>query len=96
MELTQDDIDLLQFCEQEFSVTTADIQIVLRHYQRNLTPIPMLLWQFGIISIKQLDRIHRWSETQSQRLVRSLVVYPLVEHCPVEPRFQTQSETPTY
>ncbi len=64
MKLTQHDTNLLQFCQQEFSVTTTDIQLVLRHHQQTVTSIPMLLWQFGIVSIEQLNQIFHWLETQ--------------------------------
>jgi len=69
MKLTQRDTRLLQFCQQEFSVTTTDIQLILRHHQQAITPIPMLLWQFGIVSIEQLNCIFHWLETRCDQVV---------------------------
>jgi hypothetical protein len=33
-----------------------------RHWQNQsvLSPLPMILWQYGLVTLEQLDRIYDW------------------------------------
>ena len=54
---------LLQFLQEELSLPINSISIAERHLQNNPGPLPMVLWQYGLVTIEQLDRIYEWLET---------------------------------
>ncbi|MDX2244376.1 MAG: DUF2949 domain-containing protein [Leptolyngbyaceae cyanobacterium bins.302] len=53
---------LINFLQEELLIPTESIQMAMRHEEApNL--FPMVLWQYGLVSIEQLDRIFDWLET---------------------------------
>jgi hypothetical protein len=54
------DKKLLQFLQKELALSTADIAVATRHPEFNHGPLPMLLWQYGLVDLQQLDRIFDW------------------------------------
>lgn len=56
---------LIQFLQHELSVSAAEINVLLRHPELEYAPLPMLLWQYGLISLTQLEQIFDWLEAQS-------------------------------
>lgn len=55
---------LLQFLQHDLAVSPAEIEVLLRHPEQEYAPLPMLLWQYGLVSLNQLDQIFDWLETQ--------------------------------
>lgn len=58
---------LIEFLEQDLAVPASAIAIGLRH-QEQFAPLPdnllpMVLWQYGLITIEQLDQVFEWLET---------------------------------
>ncbi|MEO0949152.1 MAG: DUF2949 domain-containing protein [Cyanobacteria bacterium J06641_5] len=53
----------LRFLEEDLSLSHNSIAIAERHLQRNPGPLPMVLWQYGLVTLEQLDRIYEWLET---------------------------------
>lgn len=58
---------LIDFLEKDLAIPTNAIAIGLRH-QEAATPLPdnllpMVLWQYGLITIDQLDQVFEWLET---------------------------------
>jgi Protein of unknown function (DUF2949) len=53
---------LIQFLRDELSIPTTAIALALRQPEQN-SNLPMVLWQYGLITIEQLDRIFDWMET---------------------------------
>ncbi len=53
----------LQFLQEELSLSLNSIAIAERQLQDNPGPLPMVLWQYGLVTIEQLDRIYEWLET---------------------------------
>ena len=53
---------LIFFLQEELSIPSESIQIAIRHEE---TPnlFPMVLWQYGLVSLEQLDQIFDWLET---------------------------------
>lgn len=51
---------LLQFLHKELELSQADIAVALKHREFNHGPIPMLLWQYGLVNLEQLDKIFDW------------------------------------
>lgn len=53
----------LRFLQEELAISTDSIAMAQRHREQNLGPLPMILWQYGLITLEQLDRIYDWLET---------------------------------
>lgn len=51
------------FLQEELSLPIDSILIAKRHAQNNPDSVPMILWQYGLVSIDQLDQIYTWLET---------------------------------
>lgn len=56
---------LIQFLQQELAVSSTEIAVLLRHPEQTHAPLPMLLWQYGLISLQQLTQVFDWLETQA-------------------------------
>jgi hypothetical protein len=56
---------LIQFLQEDLAVSAAAIGIVLRHREYSFNLLPVMLWQYGLITTEQLDRIFDWLETAS-------------------------------
>ena len=53
---------LIEFLQQELSVSAQEIDVVLRRQEPLRTQLPILLWQYGLITIQQLETIFDWQE----------------------------------
>lgn len=54
--------NLIKFLQDELDVSQASINMALRHCEQDPGPLPMVLWQYGLISLDQLERIYDWME----------------------------------
>lgn len=54
---------LISFLREELAVPSPAIALALRHREQGNNLLPMILWQYGLITIEQLDRIFDWMET---------------------------------
>ncbi len=54
---------LICFLEQDLGVPPAAIRLAQRYTNETLTALPMVLWQFGLITLDQLDRTFDWLAT---------------------------------
>jgi Protein of unknown function (DUF2949) len=59
------DKQFIEFLQRELSISTEEIGLALRHQELTITQMPILLWQYGLISIQQLERIFDWQEQVS-------------------------------
>ncbi|MDB9314235.1 DUF2949 domain-containing protein [Spirulina sp. CS-785/01] len=55
----------LDFLREELALSQDSIAIAQRHFERHPSSFPMLLWQYGLITLEQLDRIFDWLENAS-------------------------------
>ena len=51
---------MLNFLHQELELTNADIAVAQRHRKFDNGPLPMLLWQYGLVNLEQLEQILDW------------------------------------
>ena len=51
------DIELVRVLREEFSVSAEELDMAMRHTQRLQGSLHMVLWQFGLITLEQLDAI---------------------------------------
>lgn len=54
---------LVSFLQDELAIPAASIALAVRHSEQYPNLIPMILWQYGLVSLNQLDRIFDWMET---------------------------------
>ncbi|BDA40024.1 hypothetical protein CPARK_000086400 [cyanobacterium endosymbiont of Braarudosphaera bigelowii] len=53
-----------QFLQQEIAISSKDLSVVFNNQRQPNDPIPMLLWQYGLISSNQLQLIWDWLDAQ--------------------------------
>ena len=58
------DLKFIDFLQSEFALSTGDIAVALRKQELHNGPLAMLLWQYGLVDIQQLERIFDWLEEQ--------------------------------
>lgn len=54
---------LISFLQDELGIPTQQVQLALRQVQQAPHQLPMALWQYGLINLRQLERIFEWLET---------------------------------
>jgi hypothetical protein len=52
----------IRFLQEDLSLSASSIAIALRHREQDPGPLPMILWQYGLITLEQLDQIYDWLE----------------------------------
>ena len=45
------------------AIPSASIDLAVRHQPDTPNLLPMILWQYGLVTLEQLDRIFDWLET---------------------------------
>lgn len=50
----------IKFLQEELSLSNDSIAIVQRSLEERPAPIPMILWQYGLVTLDELDRIYDW------------------------------------
>lgn len=61
-ELTRSDTQLIDFLQRDLAISSKAIAIALRHCEQDPGPLPMILWQYGFVSLEQLEQIFDWLE----------------------------------
>lgn len=54
---------LIRFLQEDLAISKDSIAIAQRHVENNPGPLPMILWQYGLVTLEQLDLIFEWLET---------------------------------
>ncbi len=62
MELSKKDIQLIHFLQNKLTISASSISVALRMRQQESEPLPIILWQYGLVSLQQLERILDWQE----------------------------------
>jgi Protein of unknown function (DUF2949) len=57
-ELTQ----FMQFLQNDLAIPDANLQLALRHPEQTLTLLPMILWQYGLVTLAQVNQMFDWLE----------------------------------
>lgn len=60
----------VRFLQDELAISASSIAFAERvcitnvpNSERDFSPLPMILWQYGLVTLEQLDRIFDWLET---------------------------------
>jgi hypothetical protein len=54
---------LIGFLRDELAIPSASIDLAVRHHPETPNILPMILWQYGLVTLEQLDQIFDWLET---------------------------------
>ncbi len=58
---------LIYFLREELQIPVESISLALRDPALPLGSLPMILWKYGLITLRQLDCIFDWLERQEYR-----------------------------
>lgn len=56
--------NFFHFLQHEIAIAPAELATIERH-KHQTDPLPMLLWQYGFVSLEQLQQIWNWLEDQT-------------------------------
>ncbi|MEL6440321.1 MAG: DUF2949 domain-containing protein [Cyanobacteria bacterium J06621_8] len=56
----------INFLKEELALSNDSIEIVRRSLEEHPAPIPMILWQYGLVTLEELDRIYDWLYTKAK------------------------------
>lgn len=54
--------NLIRFLQEELAISAASLQVALKHSEQDPGPLPMILWQYGLVTLEQLEQIYDWME----------------------------------
>ena len=54
---------LIEFLQEELAIPATSIRMALRQQKYDASQLPIILWNYGLISLQQLERIFDWQET---------------------------------
>jgi hypothetical protein len=54
---------LIGFLQDDLAIPSTSIDLAVRHHPDTLNIFPMILWQYGLVTLQQLDQIFDWLET---------------------------------
>jgi hypothetical protein len=56
----------IKFLKEELALSNDSIEIVQRAVEEQPAPIPMILWQYGLVTLEELDRIYDWLHSKTK------------------------------
>lgn len=60
--ISTDYAKLIRFLQEDLSIPQSSIAQALQQCKQDPGPLPMVLWQQGVLSLKQLEKIFDWME----------------------------------
>ena len=58
MKFSRSEAQLISFLQEELAIPTSSITLAIRRSEP--APLPMILWQYGLVSKQQLEQILYW------------------------------------
>ncbi len=55
---------LIRFLTEDLLLSTASMNMALKQIESNPGPLPMVLWQYGLVTIDQLNQIYDWLDLE--------------------------------
>ena len=56
----------IKYLKEELALSNDSIKIVQKSVEEHPAPIPMILWQYGLVSLEELDRIYDWLHSKTK------------------------------
>ncbi|AFY60950.1 MULTISPECIES: DUF2949 domain-containing protein [Cyanophyceae] len=57
---------LLNYLKQDLSLSPESIDLAMRQWRQSRGPLPIILWQYGLITLAQLDQLYDWLDQHPQ------------------------------
>ena len=57
--------ELLNFLQQDLKVSTDSLNVALKQWEQDPGPLPIVLWQYGLVTLDQLEKIYDWLDSAS-------------------------------
>jgi Protein of unknown function (DUF2949) len=57
------DPHFIQYLQQDLGLSDSALALATRQHQPTNTELPIVLWNYGLISLEQLGQIFDWMET---------------------------------
>ncbi|MCC0179096.1 DUF2949 domain-containing protein [Waterburya agarophytonicola K14] len=54
------------FLKEELSLSSDSLKILDKAVEDRTAPMPMILWQYGLITLEELDRIYDWLHSKTK------------------------------
>lgn len=54
--------ELVQFLQQDIGLSSEQVNFTLRHLPEAPNHLPMILWQYGLVNLGQLEKVFDWIE----------------------------------
>ena len=51
---------LLDYLRGELAISNSAIAVALRHSEQDASQLPMVLWQYGLVTLEELNLIFDW------------------------------------
>ncbi len=64
---------LINFLQRELAISDAAIAVALKHPEQDSEHLPMILWQYGLVSLEQLNCIFDWLGEQAIAATHALL-----------------------
>ncbi len=58
-------LKLIRFLQEELKIPASHIKLALDKIPQTPEQLPMMLWQYGLISLKQLELLWDWQQSGS-------------------------------
>ncbi len=56
---------LIKFLRQKYNLSENALNLGIRHSELEQTPLPIILWSFGIITLLQYKEVLEWQDSHS-------------------------------
>jgi hypothetical protein len=54
---------VVSFLHQNLNLSDDSIQLALKQSQSDYDSLPIVLWQYGLVTLPELDRVYDWFES---------------------------------
>jgi hypothetical protein len=54
---------VVNFLSQNLNLSADSVQLALKQSQPDYSVLPIVLWQYGLVSLPELDQVYDWFES---------------------------------
>lgn len=55
--------ELIHFLQEDLGIPEESVDMAMRRASSSVGSVPMILWQYGLIDLNQLDQVFDWMDT---------------------------------
>lgn len=52
----------IRFLREDLAIPAADLQLALQHPEQTPSLLPIILWQYGLVTLSQVNQMFDWLE----------------------------------